>query len=526
LATLEFESPVPRVDAIDSLMVNLSSRLASAPSSSQKSNPVIATQAAPGVGKSYFLDYLCQISLGEISAASIDLERSPGLDFFESALCIPITFNGLTSIRSSEASVTARESFYARLFYSCFFTQSTPFDLLLSIFLRSVKEAKLAPFAVIREAIFAAAKEAQRSSVFLLVDELMKSGGAFAGADPSQLNAPRVRETLAEIGDLLDFFPANEFGAVVTSLVHYPLVSLNTSSGRPINWIPLRRATVKESLDLFPTQYEDDDFNRSVQWCAVDCGGHFQSLRCLREAIKDLQIPERKNFVPYLNLRLLMVDKFQYRSLPRKLVEMALRSSLVSRVTPISGLDGNDHTLEWYILMGVLTNSESGEVHTFIPKLTPAILIQWSLRDSDNGGGTLPLILEGMLNKDGFPEGGQWWPSFEKFHCYWEALWRELKSPDERICSLPDFYGSHGTFAAGLQNLSIRFCPKVSKFVESVAGIDSIKVAERRKYVFHFNLNPNHPDMDALAFEETDQGMLSFSFVFSFTDLDLIVRSL
>jgi len=97
LGTSAFAAVVSRADAVAALLSKLSSRLKRDHVPETKSNPLLATQAAPGGGKTFFLDYMCQISTGEIAAESLGLEQSLGLTFLQSAMCIPITFNGASS---------------------------------------------------------------------------------------------------------------------------------------------------------------------------------------------------------------------------------------------------------------------------------------------------------------------------------------------------------------------------------------------------------------------------------------------
>jgi hypothetical protein len=95
------------------------------------------------------------------------------------------------------------------------------------------------------------------------VDDLEEVGAGFSS------------RILSQIGELLHWF-AN-VNAVVMSIRSGPVLQLTSTTGRPLQWISLRRFMLEESL---PT-LELDRFagcREAIKQCVSDVGGHPRGL--------------------------------------------------------------------------------------------------------------------------------------------------------------------------------------------------------------------------------------------------------
>jgi len=126
------------------------------------------------------------------------------------------------------------------------------------------------------------------------------------------------------------------------------------------------------------------------------------------------------------------------------LIKPALRGKEVSPSSKPDGLK----TFRNYLSMGIYLNSVKGE-EDFIPRLSPLLLMIFAERktgpDADTTTSTYQCakVLLAMFELE--PNFN--WQQYEKFHAYWEVLYRILFSGEK--CSLSLFYG------AGAKNLVV-----------------------------------------------------------------------
>jgi len=350
-------------------------------SQATKDNPLIALQSAPGGSKSLSLDLLARLDdsvLGEIQHSGLSPEQADVLlDTLKASLPICVTYNAASTLQRDEITTCGADlSLAMRMLFSCLFTGS--FSLFYDEFISSMHLSHLGQkkiCSVCIGALYLAAKEAGKSSILLLVDELLKSG-------PKDNGHVRVFETCSVIGSFLNEMPVSKFNAVLSSLSQTPLFNVTKESGRPIHWVYMRRPSVDDSLRLFAHfegKVSAEEF-RCIQWCCVDCGGHYQSLRCLAEAIE--KAIGAKTPISYAPLRIEMVGRFQARDIGRDLVDAGLCSRPLLLTTILSNGKSVTQSIADGDLLNVLEDPASSGLasgNAVVPLLSPAVLWKWSV---------------------------------------------------------------------------------------------------------------------------------------------------
>lgn len=137
--------------------------------------------------------------------------------------------------------------------------------------------------------------------VFLAVDELMK-------ARSLKSSEGKILGMLSHIGRVLD--DQTHFHALVTSLDPDVVAKVTSSSGRPINWIPLSPLSYKHSIEALATHklrfrvntgteekpvFVDEQtlrsaLCRSARAVIADCNGHPRSLEYALKLFKSYSV--------------------------------------------------------------------------------------------------------------------------------------------------------------------------------------------------------------------------------------------
>jgi len=497
---------------------------------STKDNALVALQSAPGGSKSLSLDLFARLDasvLSEIQRAELPPDHAVVLlTTLKASLPICVTYNAASTLQSGELiTFDGALSLACRMVFSCLFTGDfSKFYNRFAFSMRSCDIDKNEIISVCIDALHLAASEVGKSSILLLVDELVKSG-------PQDDGYKRVFETCSAIGTLLNKWPVAKFNAILSSLSQVALFNVTKESGRPIHWVYMRRPSVEESLRLFAHykgNVSEEEF-RYIQWCCVDCGGHYQSMRCLAEAV-DILVGTKKP-ITYATLRSDMVGKFQKRDIPRDLVSAGLRSQPML----LSAVLANGKSVNKSIADGDLLNlmenpasADSGVEEVIVPLLSPAVLWQWSVGEQvrldwmissnrnelltafdDQLAGiekniarleiakNLPTILFELLKLDDAPRGEIYWAMFQRFHAYWEAIYRELNWQSR---SLNAFY-EHSHISPTFNHVLLEAARKKKPFVKNVKSLREIQPADLLDYIFLFERPSNFPAIDAISFE-------------------------
>ena len=502
-----------------------------------KDNPLVALQSAPGGSKSLSLDLFARLDVSVLDEVQRS-ELPPGeveviLETLRASLPICITYNAVSTLQPDELSTfDAALSLICRMVFSSLFTGSFPkFYAKFVVSMRSATVGKNEILLNCLDALYLAARGVGKTSILLLVDELVKSG-------PEDGGHHRVFETCSAIGALLNEHPVTRFNAVLSSLSQIALFDVTKKSGRPIHWAYMRRPSVKESLRLFAhfeSKVLEDEF-RYIEWCCVDCGGHYQSMRCLAEAVNSLI--RAKKPITYATLRSNMVGQFQKRDIDRDLVDAGLRSRSMRLSTILTSGKSVSKSIVDGDLLNVLENpalTESGINETIVPLLSPAVLWQWSVGELNSLDDLislktsrlltmsakkhrrmkesiekldklkkLPSILLALLKLDDSQRGVVYWDTFQKFHSYWEAMYRDLHS---QSTYMKEFYqGSH--ISPVFHNVRFEPVSKKSPFIKNVKSFREIQHEDLFDYIFLFERPSNFPAIDAISFErlESSQG--------------------
>ena len=221
-------------------------------------NPLVATQSAPGGGKSFFLDLLALKDNNDLTNYCKDLKMR---SIMASSCPVLVTYNNCTTFTSREHDLDVEIGLALRCLFSFFFEMNSSW----SNFRRAFAGVKIE----LQDAI-KCIRLATKSPVLLGVDELIKVAGAHYQYPEN------ISEVLTAIGYCLNVFGSDEFNAIVTTLNQQPVLSMSTKTGRVITWVSLPPATFDEAKNLFecPTS--------ALLQCISDCNGHFRLLENLK----------------------------------------------------------------------------------------------------------------------------------------------------------------------------------------------------------------------------------------------------
>jgi len=239
-------------------------------------DPIVATQSAPGGGKTTFLATMaCYSAAGKWPEY---LCKDAGMrEMLEDSVPLFVTYNNNMDA-SAKYDMNDQAGFAMRILYS-FFVQAN--GVSFSVFCDSLI-AKLGTIAIVpsnaMECCFLAlAKEKTgRTGVLLLIDEIVKL-----------FETKPDTEILKVIGGLLT--DNGKLNVVMTTLDTAKMWSLQTKSGREVHYVPLQPLKQAEAESMLRRVMMVDKLDDEVRVAISDACGHPRTLEYVGDAWKALQ---------------------------------------------------------------------------------------------------------------------------------------------------------------------------------------------------------------------------------------------
>ncbi|RIB18704.1 hypothetical protein C2G38_2036671 [Gigaspora rosea] len=419
----------------------------------QKLYPLLALQSTPGGGKSFFLDELASLKSEDLDRylkiKFSDLEKKQGSDemqqhakdfvnLLRNSVGICITYNG-SSQYGDDIDGDIRRGLVMRILWSYFFDGN---KLGWYAFCKKFRnhfdslDTSTAVQSIIHHS---------RKSVLLCVDETMR---VLSG---NNTNRESIKILLHELYEPYHALSASEskFHFVVSTLDAINMWQTQTKSDRPINWIPLRRLALSESVELFHevTKSLSDRRLFIIKKCIADCNGHPRTLEKFYQLLHDdiaLNTDVYSSLIERLATNLVSL----FCKISFSIVKMALLGQITSLMDEIETTLGTS-TLRDLISSGIYINSltDNSEILYVTPTLSPVSLQYFCMfsknkvNDVNDDAKTVAKILRDLLTTEySFDDEVMDGKPFERFHANWELLYRALRD-DEKEVSLCKIYG-------------------------------------------------------------------------------------
>ncbi len=380
-------------------------------------NPLVALQAAPGGGKSFFLDELCKLEEKDLSSLC---EDEATREMLRNSVVLCVTFNSSTGYISTldecEFEVGRLDfGLAARMLWSYFIsTQETSWPLFVK---RLCSQLTRPPN--MEEAYQCIRQHCQRP-ILLCVDELLRASRLH---DP---DSPVVRTILTAIGQLLS--NDTEFNAIVSTLDASPVRREHTSSGRRIAWVPLPALHLLDAISLFKDVLSSQDLSsqgrRCIKLCISDCNGHPRSLERLAVTLNNSRgLALAGDYVSIMNILAKEMSNL-YPLLEIQYVKLALQGKPCPLAMEVPIQEGREcPTVASLVSQGVFINAleEADEARVIVPRLSPLLLRRYALSLAANDqpiAKCLTFMLATESNFSGL--------TYEQFHAWWEVLRRHL----------------------------------------------------------------------------------------------------
>jgi len=366
-------------------------------------NPLVATQAAPGTGKSFYLD-----QIAKLRPEDEVVKEANGTDLVKSWIPIPVSYNQFSPIYTDRAhDLSLSEGFAARMLFSYLMNLSSakPETLYNPSFLPCVtptlKSFGAAAPHKICDYFLADSKPFQKSSVLLLVDELLKVGPS------AQV------DFLSLIGELQDSYSI-KLRSVITSLITSPLNDARAKSGRQILFVPLPLFSHEAVLSALDKFLDGVPKEKRLQFkvLVTDCAGHARTLEKL------CRVWDSKTDFDSIQKEMLeaVAAPTEYH------VELAIRGDRL----PLRHALPPNSTIEDAIEAGFFINSAPKlGIHDIIPQLSLLQLRQFASENDDELLGSLVSI---PTNPTDVPD----WKRCETFYQKWELVSRRYLHCDSK----------------------------------------------------------------------------------------------
>jgi len=268
----------------------------------KEANPLVALQAAPGGGKSYFLDLLVKLrteDIDEFCTSSTCEQEELSEEYFrqmrdilKSSVPVCVTFNGKSPLTDAEKKRgDMLERLALRTLHSYFFTSKLPFRK----FMKRVLDLSL-DFGDVLQCIRYHSQKLRRlpkpPSVLLCVDELIRAADDFLPFKPYNPLTPEGTKALVgllhEVCATTDQQGPDMLNLIVSTLDLAPVVGATTGSQRPVKWTPLPPLTQVSAEKLFVPLLASvtNERRRQLQLCISDCAGHPRTLEGLYGILK------------------------------------------------------------------------------------------------------------------------------------------------------------------------------------------------------------------------------------------------
>lgn len=440
-------------------------------------NPLIATHAPPGGGKSTFLDLV-------LSRSEEVLQQCPPpmAKILKSSVPIAVTYNSKTPFNSSiEADNIPEFSLGCRMLYSYYYTYASDFNYFLA---RMQHYAQVLTLDGVVQCI---RLDAGNKPILLGLDEVVSAFGR-------DVNIQKVTQIVSKVGLCLNQF-GSHFNAVVTTLDTVVVKAETTLSGRPIAFIPLPRLTTEQSVELFQQELASPSTPSYFRGAIVACGGHARTLESLKTfytATKATCIAlDYPRFLLLFCQDLLNVNVLRL-TLP--LVLCALRNKPVElEFRPTSSAC----TIRQYIRDGYFINNLVGNEDYVIPIVSPLGLLYFAQQAESTSAiveQKLAACLTSMIQIN-----PTHWQDYEKFHANWEAVARLIIMGEEKF-SFREWYHQ-----PKLCNTTLSFYVggQEMKSVAIVGMVDDLPARhDLDQEVFLMDFTKNNPGFDIVIFEQ------------------------
>jgi hypothetical protein len=427
-------------------------------------HPILALQAAPGGGKSFLLDELASLNEDDfnnyLNAKQHTSEQEDEqkyveyvndiVDMLRKSITICITFNGHSTYNFHRyVDEDFERGLVMRILWSYFFDNE---KLSWMDFCDRFKD-KLGSLKI-NKAIKIILHHIEylynsKKSVFLCVDETMQ---ILSRACNDEQNQDRINNFLTNLyipyqgtldkeakGGLI------RFNFILTTLDAVYVRESRTSSGRDINWIPLRRLNITESIELLNDLTIELEWDRKfiINMCISDCNGHPRTLEKLYELLNGNQtVLKVSNFATIIEMLTTQISAW-FSNISFSVIELALLGNSVPLGKNIKMSDGKELSVKKLVASGTYINSVTKQDNAvnIIPTLTPVSLYYFCVTNNEDGKAKIiaKILKDILLLEDYFDFRSNDGKAFEEFHMNWELLYRVLH--DEKAISLPEIYG-------------------------------------------------------------------------------------
>ncbi|GES76038.1 hypothetical protein GLOIN_2v1783590 [Rhizophagus clarus] len=443
--------------------------------------PLFALQSAPGGGKTFFIDEFASFKNDDFDSY---LQKKPDAELIinelRNSVAICISYNGSSSYNPNIDGDGGEMGLVMRIIWSYFFDGTKlPWNFFYNQF--KGKFCSLDILTAIESIIHHSGK-----SVLLCVDEIMKIG------------PPNIINLLASLYVPYQSFAVKDkrFRFIVSTLDAVRLWDIQTSSGRDINWIPLRRLELSESIDLFSKLIEKlgpDRPDRAfiIKKCISDCNGHPRTLESLYELLsKNNTALETYNFATIIEVLTKEIRPW-YGDITFSIVKLALLGEPVDLKRKVEVKD-KELSVKDLITSGIYINSVTEDTTNLkvIPTLSLVSLYYFSMtNDEDGNAKTVAKMLKDIfLVEDYFDLKSNDGKTFEMFHMRWELLYRALHHKDGMEMDLHEIYGlpSRKGIKIGIQRKNIVELQKDIEFPQNgeIRDRKGNIIKDLEKYVF------------------------------------------
>ena len=383
--------PVSRAEAIKSTLEPLVARKEYHGNDPRQDNPLIATQAAPGTGKSFFIDQIAKLSPADDVVKQV---KGAGL-LVGSWIPIPVIFSQFSMIYIDEKyGMSLDHGLASRMLFTFIMDFSSQAEISFDEFLYYVSPTLLAlrttTLPSVCNYILTTSAPFAKSSILLLVDELLKVGDG------------RAKKLLHLIGSVQDTFSI-KFRSVITSLNISTLRNSATESGRRVLFVPLplfSHADALRALEAYLKRTPTKE-RHEFQVLISDCAGHARTLEMLC-----------KVWDPRYRFNYIQDELLKAVDAP---ADHRVALAITADRVPLTQVLLGGSTIEDDIKAGYFINSipSLGDI-TVIPQLSLLQLRKCAL------SGPLASLVSIPTNPIQIAD----WKAFEKFCHYWEVVSR------------------------------------------------------------------------------------------------------
>lgn len=462
-------------------------------------NPLAAVQAAPGGGKSFFLDELAALRKEDITSYSRPHKANEE--------CLQWTAINRTLLRSVAVSITYNSDSPYYKAVDCEPSHGLALRMLWAYFMRQESSwpefcelciAHLSRLPTPHQALAAILRHRKSDPVLLCVDELIKATLVKAEVQDA------AQSVVYEVGVLLSHFGYDQFNAIVTTLDFRPLREEGTRLGRPIAWVSLPSLALKGALSLFKPLWSGLNYRRRLvlAMCVSDCNGHPRSLEYLYRLLRTDR--SARHSKPYTVIMDTLVQNLG-EAVPSYAV---VKAALAGKAMPLDTEIGRSPLSE-LIAKGTYINTSVTGASMVVPKLSPLLLRAFAYDlPIDRDARLVVTCLNSML-----------WVEinfnpllYEDFHASWEImhhiLHEDTSDADRAAITLPQFYG----LKVGHKLNDTRFIPTRKEGVARLAGHfpspDALAEITKPESLLDFVFLPaaNNPGFDIVFFEKKEGG--------------------